>query len=256
MRRATRRRLKALYAAWRRLPLAASALLCVAVLTVADVAYQLARKPTELLGLVLPSSPKAPEVTWARYRDLFEEHATEAVRPELLAALVQVESAGDPLARTYWRWRWSLNPLDAYAPASSAVGILQITDGTFAEARRYCIHRHAVVADGPWWDPTSCWFNALYLRTSPGDAIEMTSAWLDLGVAEVLAAPRIPRATPAERDRLAAVIHLCGKERAAAFARRGFRPAPGERCGDEPVARYLSRVQRFEDAFARLAAGG
>ena len=25
----------------------------------------------------------------------------------------------------------------------------------------------------PWYDPSACWFNALYFRTSPGDAIEI-----------------------------------------------------------------------------------
>src|SRR6267142_211412 len=47
---------------------------------------------------------------------------------ELLAALAQVESAGNPVARTYWRWRLSWNPLAIYQPASSAVGTYQMTD--------------------------------------------------------------------------------------------------------------------------------
>ena len=50
----------------------------------------------------------------------------------------------------------------------------QITDGTFAEAKRYCIHDHAVVEDGPWHDPRSCWFNALYMRVVPSHAVELT----------------------------------------------------------------------------------
>ena len=55
--------------------------------------------------------------------------------PELLAALAQVEGAGNPVARTYWRWRLSWNPLELYRPASSAVGMYQITDATFQEAK-------------------------------------------------------------------------------------------------------------------------
>jgi hypothetical protein len=73
-------------------------------------------------------------------------------------------------------WRFSWNPVELDRPASSAVGMFQITDGTFAEARRYCIHRHVVVEDGPWYDPRSCWFNALYTRVVPGHAEEMTAA--------------------------------------------------------------------------------
>ena len=66
---------------------------------------------------------------------------------KLLAALAQVEGSGNPVARTYWRWSWKRAPFDLYSPASSAVGMYQITNGTFAEARRYCIRRHTVVKD-------------------------------------------------------------------------------------------------------------
>ena len=41
---------------------------------------------------------------------------------------------GNPVARTYWRWRATPEPFEVYRPASSAVGMYQITDGTFAEA--------------------------------------------------------------------------------------------------------------------------
>ena len=46
-----------------------------------------------------------------------------------------MESSGDPVALTYWRWRLSWNPFEVYRPASSAVGMFQLTDGTFAEGR-------------------------------------------------------------------------------------------------------------------------
>jgi hypothetical protein len=216
----------------------------------ADVAYQLARKPTEILGLLSAPAAKTPDETWSEYRSLFEAHATDVIRPELLAALAQVESAGDPLARTYWRWRWSWNPLDVYGPASSAVGLLQITDGTFAEARRLCIHGHEVAHDGPWLDPRACWFNGLYFRTVPSHAIEMTSAYLHETVASILAEAGLGRATGEQRQRLAAVVHLCGREHGAAYARRGFWVMPGERCGDHDLALYLLRVERLRRSFS------
>jgi hypothetical protein len=222
------------------------------VLALANYAWQVARKPTELLGLVAPPAPKSPPSTWSEYAPLFHEHSTEVMRPELLAALVQVESSGDPLARTYWRWRWSWNPFEIYAPASSAVGILQITDGTFAEARRFCIHDHAVARAGSWADPRACWFNAFYFRTVPSHAIEMTSARLHQVVVETVAELKVSRATLDQKQRLAAVIHLCGRGRGRAFAARGFRPLPGEGCGDHGLRAYLARVQRFEEAFARM----
>ncbi len=238
------------------LPLAVWALLLASALAAVDVCYQIARKPTEILGLLAPSSAKTPRSTWSEYGPLFQEHSTDIIRPELLASLVQVESAGDPLARTYWRWRLSANPLEIYAPASSAVGILQITDETFAEAQRFCIHDHAVAREGPWNDPRTCWLKGFYFRSVPSHAIEMTSARLHQVVTDTLAEQRISRATPEQKQRLAAVIHLCGRGRGAAFARHRFRVLSGERCGDHDLGRYLARVQRLETAFARIDSAG
>ncbi len=239
-----------------RLPRTAWALLAAAVLATATLAYQLARKPTEVLGLVVPSAPKTPEATWAKYGRFFDASSTEVVSPELLAALAQVESAGDPLARTYWRWRWSWNPFDLYGPASSAVGLLQMTDANYADARRLCIRGHTVAEDGPWTDPGACWFNALYVRTIPSHAIEMTAAWLHRSVDQILSEQRIARASASRKRALAAVVHLCGRERGAAFARRGFWVLPGERCGDHDLAQYLRRVDELTRTFARIAGRG
>jgi hypothetical protein len=226
----------------------------VTVFLLVNFAVQVARKPAELLGLVFDPSPLSPEQTWSRYGDLFRENATGAVRPELLAALVQVESAGDPLARTYWRWHWTLDPFRMYAPASSAVGLLQITDGTFDEARHYCIHGHRVARDdGPVTD--RCWGNAFYFRTVPGHAVEMTAAWLDQGVAEALGGRRGAAATPAQKEAVAATIHLCGRARAVALVARGFRPQAGERCGDHDLHTYLERVRALAAQFERMGGG-
>lgn len=230
------------------------ALLVLVLAAAGNAGYHVARKPTELLGVVAPTRARTPAETWVAYRPLFEAHATAAIDAPLLAALAQVESAGDPLARTYWRWQWSLNPLEVYAPASSAVGLLQITDGTFEQARRLCIDGHAVVRPGEDGDRRACGLLGAYFRTVPGHAIELTSAWLDDSVADALARARRPRAGTEARRRLAAVIHLCGRERGVAYARRGFWVMPGERCGDHDLARYLARVGELRAAFARMGA--
>jgi hypothetical protein len=214
--------------------------------------YHVVRKPTELLAPLSGALAKTPRATWAAYGHLFTEHSTAIATPELLAALAQVEGSGNPIARTYWRWQWSLNPLEIYRPASSAVGMLQITDGTFQAARRYCIHDHAVVRDGPWYEPESCWFNVLYSRAVPSHAIEMTAAYLHQAVVGTLGESRGARASLAQKQDLAAVIHLCGLARGDGFAKRGFRPAPGERCGDHGVRQYLGRVSLMKREFARL----
>src|SRR5690606_37041892 len=130
---------------------------------------------------------RAPSEAWATYAPVFRRHSTPVMTPELLAALAQVEGSGNPVVRTYWRFEMTYEPFEIYRPASSAVGMYQITDGTFGEARRYCIRAHRVAEQGRWLDLDACWFNALYTRTVPSHAIEMTSAYLDKHVAETLA---------------------------------------------------------------------
>jgi hypothetical protein len=216
--------------------------------------YQVIRKPSELLFPWSGSLGKSPADTWRQYSPLFRAHSTATMTPELLAALAQIEGAGNPVARTYWRWKLSWNPFEVYAPASSAVGMYQMTDATFREARRYCIHDHVVAEVGPWYDVYSCWFNGLYTRLAPGHAIEMTSALLDRRVAYTLERQRVFAARLDQRQDLAAVIHLCGPGPGDGYARRGFRLSPGERCGEHDVGRYLARVAAMKQQFARLAA--
>jgi hypothetical protein len=240
---------------WRRareLPRPVLALAAAAALALGTVGWQVLHKPTELLAAVVPSAPKPPAVTWQEYRTLFEAHATAIVTAELLAALAQAESAGDPLASPAWRFRWSANPLDLYGPPSSAVGLLQMTDANFADARRLCIHGHEVAREGAWNDPGACWLNGLYARVVPAHAIEMTSAWLDASVREIVSAQRIRRITRDRERRLAAVVHLCGRARAAEYARRGFWLVPGERCGEHDVARYVARVEMLARTFEAM----
>jgi Transglycosylase SLT domain len=215
-----------------------------AALVVANLIYQVVRKPSELLFPISGAFSKAPAATWRQYGSLFRAYSTGTIAPELLAALAQMESAGNPTARTYWRWRLTLNPFAIYAPASSAVGMYQMTDGAFSEARRYCIRRH-VVTD------SACGFTSLYIRVMPSHAVELAAVYLDRNVAAVTA--RQPVSGQQKQD-LAALIHLCGAGPAQAFARRGFHPIAGEHCGDHAVAGYLAKVNAMKRQFLRLAA--
>ena len=225
-----------------------------AVWSAVNWAYQVMRKPTELFFPVSGALSKRPAETWRQYATLFHEHSTPVMTPELLAALAQVEGAGNPVARTYWRWRLSWNPFELYRPASSAVGMYQITDPTFREARRYCIHDHVVVEDGPWHEWKSCWFNGLYMRVVPSHAVELTSALLDRSVSSTLARQRVAVATLQQKQDLAAIIHLCGAGPGDAYARRGFRLTPAQKCGDHDVKGYLGQVNAMKRQFARMAA--
>src|SRR2546422_2102830 len=225
-----------------------------AVWSAVNWAYQGMRKPTELFFPVSGALSKTPAETWRPSATLFHEHSTPVMTPELLAALAQVEGAGNPVARTYWRWRLTWNPFEVYQPASSAVGMYQITDATFREARRYCIHDHVVVEEGAWHDLRACWFNDLYTRVVPSHAVELTAALLDRGVVQTLERQRIATATLGPKQDLAAVIHLCGAGPGDAYARRGFRLTAGQRCGDHDVGRYLAQANAMKRQFARQAA--
>jgi hypothetical protein len=218
--------------------------------------YQVVRKPAELFFPVSGVLSKTPAETWRQYQPIFRDHATATIAPELLAALAQVEGAGNPVARTYWRWRMTSEPFNVYRPASSAVGMYQITDAAFSEAKRYCIRDHAVVGDGPWHDWRSCWFNTLYMRVVPSHAVEMTSALLDRRVAEILARQRSERATLQQKQDLAAVIHLCGAAVGEAYVRRTFRVSDGQGCGEHDVKAYLAQVNAMKRVFRRLADSG
>lgn len=258
IRRAGRAFRRALAAVWRlpaTLRVLVAALVLVAVWAAVNWTYHVIRKPTELFFPVTGVLAKSPPETWRTYGPLFTAHATAVITPELLAALAQVESRADPVARTYWRWSPSLNPLEVYRPASSAVGMYQITDGTFREARRYCIHDHVVVEDGRWHEGRSCWLNSLYSRVVPSHAVELTAAWLDRGVARALAGRRPPTATRQQQQDLAAVIHLCGARAGAEYAVHGFRVSAGQRCGDHDLREYLGRVNALKREFGRLATG-
>jgi hypothetical protein len=219
-----------------------------AVVALTNLVYHVVHKPTELFFFVGNGLDKEPAETWRQYGPLFRAYSTSAITPELLAALAQVESTGNPVPRTYWRWRLSLNPLAVYQPASSAVGLYQMTDGAYAEAARSCIRGNAVVE-------ANCGFTSLYIRAIPSHAIELAAVYLDRNVAAVLARAPDVTASPQQKQDLAAFIHLCGAGPAGAFARRGFQAMAGERCGDHLVAAYLARVNTMKRQFLRLAAG-
>lgn len=218
-----------------------------AVVVLVNIAYQTMRKPTELFVLVGHALDKDPPETWRQYGPLFRKHATATITPELLAALAQVETSGNPLARTYWRWRWSFNPLAIYRPASSAVGLFQMLDAAYSDAARFCVRGNAVTETG-------CGSPFLYIRAIPSHAIELASVYLDRNVADVLTRAGDVKASARERQDLAAFIHLCGAGPATAYARRKFQMIADERCGDHLVASHVARVNVMKRQFLRLAA--
>jgi len=251
-----RRQARQLQAAWRRatwrVRLTVIAVLLLALWAPINLAYQVTQKPSELLAPLSGWLIKTPEETWQSYAPIFRRYATANVAPELLAALAQAESAGNPLATTYWRWRVSINPLAIYRPASSSVGMYQMTDAAYIEARRYCVSHHRVAEDHADSNASACSQGGAYWRIMPRDAIELAASYLDRKLAALLAKHHPASLTQQQKDNLAAVIHLYGPGPAASYVRHGFHLAPGERCGDQDIAAYIARVSSFERQFRRL----
>jgi hypothetical protein len=191
-------------------------------------AYQVARKPSELLFPVSGALNKTPAETWNQYAPIFKRYSTRVISPELLAAMAQVEASGNPLARTYWRWSWSVHPFEVYRPASSAVGMYQFVDGTFAEAKRYCIVDHRA---------QPCAFGGLYSRIMPSHAVELAAAYLDRSVALgrggrclCEAGFSLERRTALRRSGCACVSGACQCDEAGVRAARPIRT-----CVNQPV---------------------
>lgn len=217
-----------------------------------NLVYQVTRKPAELLAPISGSFLKSPNLTWERYGSLFQEYSTPVISSTFLAALAQVESDGNPIARPPWRWSWSWDPFELYKPASSALGMFQITDGTFIEARKSCVVNGADSMDEASGDPAPCGNPFLYTRISARDSIGMTASYLHRRVVRTLELHPKRKPTLAQKEKLAAVIHLCGPKRGEQFAARGFRVAQSEGCGTHDLQDYLKRIERMKNRFARL----
>ena len=244
--------LRIVRAASPKLQLVAGLILCVGLWAAVNWIYHAVHKPTELLFPVSNALNKTPPETWREYKSHFRRYATPVVAPELLAAIAQIESSGNPIARTYWKWRLTWRPFELYRPASSALGMYQITDAKYAQTRRQCLYPDG--SDGDFvYGHGLCWFDGVYTRVVPSQAVELAATSLDRDVATTLKRQRIKSATLQHKQDLAAVIHLCGAGAGEAYAGRGFRLTPGQRCGDHDVRAYLQRVNGMKRLFVQLA---
>ena len=68
--------------------------------SVTNLVYQVIRKPTEIFFPISNALNKLPAETWRQYGPHFRLYSTATITPELLAALAQVEGAGNPMAST------------------------------------------------------------------------------------------------------------------------------------------------------------
>jgi hypothetical protein len=209
--------------------------------------WQIIRKPSEILAIVGLGAARSPHQLWRDYGQKFVSYQTELMPAPLLAAIAFAESSGNPLATPKWEWNWRGGLLDLYAPASTSVGMFQFTNSTFKEASQYCVVNGQVVADGPWYDFRSCWFNSLYTRLSASDSIQLTSAYLHKEIEHWQIINGRRDLAKSLITRMAAVIHLCGPGKASkALSIQG-----AGNCGSHSVRGYVAKVEHFERIFRK-----
>ena len=233
----------------RSIRIAAAIAILLPLLALTNLVYHVIRKPTELFFFVGHRLDKEPAETWRQYGPLFRTYSTSTITPE------------------YWpRWRRSrVRAIRWTVPTGAGDGVLILSRSTSPPPRPSACSRcwmrppprpRGIVSGSNAVVDTGCGFTSSTIRAIPSHSTELASVYLDRNVASVLARADNVRASPQQKQDLAAFIHLCGGGPATAFARRNFQMIAGERCGDHLVAAYVSRVNAMKREFARLAADG
>ena len=174
--------------------------LTLALWATVNTVYQVIRKPTRCSSRERHAQQATCRRRGASTRRL-PHRSTAAISPEFLAALAQVEASGNPVARAYWRWTWTLDPLDVYRPRRARSASIR---SPTARSTRRAATASAGHPGGPGrplvaWQ--SFWFNWLLFRIMPSHSVELTAAYLDRAVAGALARYRIRRALAPGRRR-------------------------------------------------------
>ncbi len=211
--------------------------------------FQIYQKPLEVLSLFSLTKPKTVMETWSSYGTDFQKYSTHQVPPELLAAIAQSESSGNPLASPGWTWKLSSLWSKIYSPASSSFGLFQSTKGTFAEGTDLCMIDREVIPRSPWYNFDSCWLHGIYSRAWPSHAIKAAALKLHFDLTSITRNHRIKNVSSTDRAKLAAVIHLCGRQRAEKFVRDRFQFRGNAHCGTHHAPSYVNRILKLTRNF-------
>lgn len=186
----------------------------------------LQRQPIEILAWIPVTGPVSKDVHWERYRSEFTKFSTPLVDAETLAAISYTESSGNPLARPPWIFKPKLDFWNSLKPQSTAFGLMQFTQSTFAEAQ--------TLAQLKGFRPFP-----FFTRASPEQSIALTSLYLEEKLRSRFRRP--------ERWgwKLPAVVHLCGVNRAKQWTNSSAAVQNQMFCGSHKVSRYLHEVAKM-----------
>lgn len=206
------------------------------VLFLGNVLRHIWHQPVEILAHIpIENRKKTPEQIWRLYQtELLEAQLLPYADADTLAALMGIESHGDPWARPPWTLKWRGHFLDFFAPETTAFGALQITKGTFERGLRLVGSK---VNEKPSW---------LYTRASVRDSLKVAASVISEDLDALKIHPRSKR-----RPEAAAVAHLCGRQKVSHWLQ-------GEltHCGSHRVRGYLNRFLRLRKTFQRLRTEG
>lgn len=196
---------------------------------------QLAKKPTEILSVAGFFKSKRPEETWRAYRAYFTDSASDLLSADYLAALAHQESGGNPWASPPWRVRLNSKVFDIYAPSTTAVGLYQFLDETYA----------TVAGENPG---TGYWGS----RLSPQASTQVAARYLNREVERIRQEHGLRKLSAERAQAIASIVHLCGKGKAVQFVRSGFSYSRLGMCGAHSPQRYVEQVQSLKLTFATL----
>ncbi|MCB0348754.1 MAG: hypothetical protein KDD37_07955 [Bdellovibrionales bacterium] len=209
------------------------------------------RKPAHLLNPISKLFYKVPSQTWNSYKDVFSSYETDILDAHFLAALAQTESSGNPIATAYWQFSFKQDILSIFQPASSSIGLYQMTYDTFEDAKRFCFLNGEVRADDNRANLKICWKNNFRFRFLVSDSVSLTSARLHYYTQKVLKKYK-GAVSKLKQQQLAAIIQLCGPNRASSFIRNGFSVKSMGLCGSHSVPAYVARVFKYKKIFESI----
>lgn len=204
-----------------------------------NLTFHIYQNPIHIFSFGAKPFYKTAIETWRSYGETFQRHGDSRVTPELLAAIAQVESNGNPLAAPPWRLSFSTDLTQIYAPASSAFGIMQITKGTFETMQKIAREEGKPAP--------------ILTRLRSEDSILLSALHLRRSIQEIIGERGWDKLDRRRATQLASIIHLCGPEVGRRFVKINYRTERLSRCGSHWPEVYSNKVWEMRQQFEKFS---